>query len=706
MTTCEALIKRIPKGGTRSVKALARQLGYLSRQNDDEREDVPVVGAQRHAFNPGGLDAIDPNDVWAFARRVYERSGRLPPDDPNGELDHDLTMHFVISFPEGTEPGAAERAGRDWAEYVFGQGHRTDQGHMQRHDYVTVFHNHGSDPDHPHPHVHVVVDRVPLGGGHLLTLRRGHTHWSYEAMRVQAVEAAANHGIELVATTRADRGLTERPMTDVQFRQFQRRLMQRPITQDEADRRRADAATVPYYDPDFDANGLAPDPNEIPDDPTRETVLQSCEPIMVPIPAGAAAAGGGGGPGGGGGGPGGGPGGNNQDDRRRRSPGPSLPSYGGGDDGDDGRSSGPGVGSGGGNEGLQVQSRDEFEFGDDDVMNNGGAEEGLRQSEGSASRAQPNGGGSGSEQQQPSQDNARKRKRTGEPSRQEPDQGETQQQQSRGSADRQRPDLTAAALRQLNQRQAATVVAARTRDANRWLEDAARADPPLEEDNRHLDNGPAAAPGPTSEAERIRDAQRRAERDRREQDDRDTDDRRRKTPDQQARVRKRRHEDDQSGFAKKRARTDLTGAGPSAPAGGAGNQPTGSQQPPNQDGQNSSRPPRDPVQERRQTATRRRHAALEALRDHRRTGGEAAGNMPQAWRERERALQREARLALIEQRRAHAGTNLETRAQARARQAEEQRREEHGQEVNTNDRGAGRRNRPDPGSRSGNTRGR
>ncbi|MBB4581569.1 hypothetical protein GGE45_003917 [Rhizobium aethiopicum] len=705
MATCEALIKRIPKGGTRSVKALARQLGYLSRQNDDEREDVPLVGAQRHAFNPGGLDAIDPNDVWAFARRVYERSGRLPPDDPNGELDHDLTMHFVISFPEGTEPGAAEGAGRDWAEYVFGQGYRADQGHMQRHDYVTVFHNHGSDPDHPHPHVHVVVDRVPLGGGHLLTLHRGHPHWSYEAMRVQAVEAAANYGIELVATTRAERGLTERPMTDAQFRQFQRRLMQRPITQDEADRRRADAETVPHYDPYYDANGLAPDPNEIPDDPTRETVLQSCEPIMVPMPAGAAAAGGGGGPGGGGGGPGG----TNQDDRRRRSPGPSLPSFGGGDDGDEGRSSGPGGGSGSGNEGLQVQSREEFEFDDDDdaVMNNGGGEDRLRQSEGSAGRAQPDGSGNGSEQQQPSQDNARKRKRTGEPSKQEPDQSETQQQQSRGSADRQQSELTSEALRQLNDQQATTIAAERIRDAERWLEGTLRADPPLEEDSRHLDNGPAAAPGPTSEAERTRDAQRRAERGRREREDRDTDDRRRKTPDQQARARKRRHEDDQSGSATKRARTDLAEAGPSAAAGG-GNQPNGSQQPRNNDGQNSSRPaqPRNQVRERRQSANRRRQAALEALRSHRRTGGEAAGNMPQDWRERDRALLREARLALIEQRRAHAGTNLETRAQARARQAEEQRPEEHGQEANTNDRGAGRQDRPDPGSRSGNTRGR
>jgi len=688
MEACEAVIKRIPKGGTRSVKALARQLGYLSRQNDDEREDVRLVGAQRHAFNPDAVGAVDPNDVWAFARRLYERSGRLPPDDPNGELDHDLTIHFVISFPEGTEPGAAEGAGRDWAEYVFGHGHRNDLGQMQRHDYVTVFHDHGCDPDHPHPHVHVVVDRVPLGGGPLLTIRRGHSHWSYEAMRVEAVEAAANHGIELVATTRAERGLTEPSMTDVQFRQLQRRLMQRPITQGEADRRRADAEAVPHYDPEYDANGLAPNANEIPDDPTRENVLRSCEPIIVPRPAGAASTDGGDGHGGGGDSPGG----NNRDDRRRHPAGPSLPSLDGGDDGYEARSSRPEGGSGNDNERLGVQSR----------------EDGTEQPEDSAGRARSDGRGNGSEQQKPSQDNPRKRKRTGGSSRQEPDQSETQQRHPPSRANRQRQDLSSEALRQLNEQQAAAIVAERIRDAERWLEDTLRADPPLEDDSRHLDTGPAAKPGPVNEAERARDAQRQAERGRRERDSQETDGRRRKTPALQMPSRKRQRNEDQPGPTGKKPRTDQAEAVPSAAASEAGNQPNGSQQPRNLDGQNSSEAAQsqNSVQELRQATNRRRQAALEALHAHRRTGEEAVGNMPQAWRDRDRALLREARLALIDQRRAHAGTNLETRAQARTRQAEEPRREERRQGANTNDRGDGRQNRPEPGSRSGNTRGR
>lgn len=277
MTSNEALIKRIPKGGTCSVKGLARQLGYLSRQNDPERQTIFLVGAQRHQLDPGAANVMDPNDVWGFARRVYQRSGRLPPDDPNGELANDLTIHFVMSFPLGTDFDAAERAGRDWAETVFGYGYRNDQGFVERHDYVTAFHRHENDS--AHPHMHVVVDRCPLGGGNLLTLHEGHPHWSYEAMRFNAVDAAASQGIELVATTRVDRALTERPMTDVQYRRLQRLLTGRPITLDEAQRRRADAATVPYFDPDFDETGMAPFDGH--DDEGERDLRRGCTPVFI-----------------------------------------------------------------------------------------------------------------------------------------------------------------------------------------------------------------------------------------------------------------------------------------------------------------------------------------------------------------------------------------------------------------------------------------
>lgn len=280
MSNHEALIKRIPKGGTRSVKGLARQLGYLSRQDDPEKETVTLGLAQRHEAGFNSHDATDLNDdVWDFARHVYERSGRLKPDAPNAELDYDLTMHFVISFPLGTDLGAAERAGRDWAEYVFGHGYRNDQGFVERFDYVTAFHQHETDQNHPH--MHVVVDRSLLGGDHLLRLHKGHPHWSYEAMRLQAVEAAANHGIELVATTRAERGLTERAMTDVELRRLQRLLKERPIAPAEYARRKAAAAIIPHFDPEYDEHGAAPHEDFRAEDETVD-LRRGCTPILVP----------------------------------------------------------------------------------------------------------------------------------------------------------------------------------------------------------------------------------------------------------------------------------------------------------------------------------------------------------------------------------------------------------------------------------------
>lgn len=280
----EAMIRRVPKGGTRSIKALARQLGYLSRQTDPDRENIVLVGAERHRFNPGTPDAVDPNNVRAFAHRLYLRSGRLPLGNFNSDLENDLTMHFVISFPNGTDPVAAEQAGREWAESVFGLGFRDGPGPAQQHDYVTAFHNHGAERDHPH--MHVVVDRVPFGGGNLLTLSRNHPHWSYEAMRFQAVDAAATYGIELVATTRMPATLiqAQRPLTQAEHDALRSILMTRPITQDEHRRRQDDARLVPYHDAIFDEQDRAPGANELGAYPTLENVQQACEPVYVPDP--------------------------------------------------------------------------------------------------------------------------------------------------------------------------------------------------------------------------------------------------------------------------------------------------------------------------------------------------------------------------------------------------------------------------------------
>jgi len=275
MSSQEALIRRVPRGGTRSIRGLTRQLAYLSRQSDPDRDTILLAGSQRHQFAQGAVDAIDPNNVFAFANRLYQRSGRLPPGQTDAVLPSDLTIHFVISFPSGTDFLAAERAGRDWAEYVFGLGYLNE-----RHDYVTAFHCR----DGEHPHMHVVVDRSPLDGGNLLILRRGHPHWSYEAMRHWAVEAAANHGIELIATDWSDRSLAERPLTQLQAQELDRRLRERPITLDEHQRRQRAAANASYVDLDFDTQGVAPLDDADEADQLEEDLRRGCTPIVVTRP--------------------------------------------------------------------------------------------------------------------------------------------------------------------------------------------------------------------------------------------------------------------------------------------------------------------------------------------------------------------------------------------------------------------------------------
>lgn len=657
MVSREAVIKRVPKGGTCSIKGLARQLGYLSRQNDPDRETIELVGAQRHDFHPGTPDAVNPNDVWAFARRVYERSGRLPPDDPNGDLANDLTMHFVFSFPAGTDLDAAERAGRDWAEYVFGHGYRNDQGFVQRHDYVTAFHRYENDSEHPH--MHVIVDRCPLGGGNLLTLHEGHPHWSYEAMRVQAVEAAANHGIELVATTRADRGLTDRPMTDVEFREFQRLLTQRPITQAEALRRQADGATVPYSDPDYEANGVAPDDGDDLADRTADDLRRGCTPTY-------------------------------RSDNGDDDPGPFDPG-GGGNDGDDRdrrrRSSSPAPSRGRGGDDrrdpFQARRRDQLSpDDDDDDMDDAPGAGAQRQQTQGAKRKQADDG-------QPGPAGKRPRKNQtgggGAPIGNRLEGGRPVPGNRAGASlplntanlERLQQELEAQRLRSLAAQQAARDEAA---DRDRRPSTASNGAVGLEPHDGRSDAGADAG----------------------------------RAPQDHQHGRKRGRPDDEDQAARKRNRTDQAGAGPAndrPSTAAARNQrnpapPAQTQRGPAEQRRATAVPGNrrdaaspaqaqssgagaqarqqgDPAEQRRETARSRRQAALAALHAHRETRDAVGGNTA-AWQEQDRQLLREARLSLIEQRRAHAGlTNVETRAQheerlrrTRDRGAEDDRRDE------------------------------
>jgi len=110
-------VKLIGSGGTATSRGLKAQMDYLSRQGD-----VPLVSSESTFGTELGVsDAAQIAAAWG-----------LPDTDRGGA---DRTSPFVVSFPLGTDPEAAERAGRSWAEELFDSGAYGD-----RWDYYTAFH--------------------------------------------------------------------------------------------------------------------------------------------------------------------------------------------------------------------------------------------------------------------------------------------------------------------------------------------------------------------------------------------------------------------------------------------------------------------------------------------------------------------------------------------------------------------------------------
>lgn len=188
----QALVKLIGTGGAKSARGLRAQMAYLSREGG-----VPL----RSSESTFGTE-LGPDDAAALSS-----AWGLPKSDRGGS---DRTSHFVVSFPEGTDHGAAERAGRAWAAALFDNGTYGD-----RWDYYTAFHT-----DKAHPHVHVVVCRRGLDHGRWLKIaRRGEL--SFDRLREVQVEVAAREGIFLTGTSRLSRGVHDRPVPDAEYRRAQ-----------------------------------------------------------------------------------------------------------------------------------------------------------------------------------------------------------------------------------------------------------------------------------------------------------------------------------------------------------------------------------------------------------------------------------------------------------------------------------------------------
>lgn len=215
VNTPQAVIKVIRNGGTRSPSQIRNQWKYISKGGDVEL----------HMPDAAHGATLLPDEWQPASRDWAQHTGRYA----LGQRDLanvDLTTHIVVSFPPGTDPENARNAARGWAERMFqaaGDDGMEQDGHdgqpeyfPQTYDYVSAFHT-----DREHPHMHIVVNRRGSTNDWLKISKR-HPVMNYDNMRDVLVEAAADHHIQLDASSRTERGVPGHNLNDAAYRRQQR----------------------------------------------------------------------------------------------------------------------------------------------------------------------------------------------------------------------------------------------------------------------------------------------------------------------------------------------------------------------------------------------------------------------------------------------------------------------------------------------------
>ncbi|RLQ85238.1 relaxase/mobilization nuclease domain-containing protein [Notoacmeibacter ruber] len=224
----QAIVRVVPNGGAKTAGQIKDQWNYLTQygavdlQCSDRHQGV-TVPRNRFAADAASWEAQTGNE-----------------HDPH-RAGQDLTTHLVVSFAPPDDPDdpvqmeiyrqRAFAAARGWANRMFGP---QQDSHANEYDYRTAFHT-----NKPHPHLHITVNRRSTHGDWLKISKRD-AWFNYDNMRKVLVDAAFDCGIELEATSRAERGIHERPMTYAEYRRQERTIMQRPITLEEHNRLEAE----------------------------------------------------------------------------------------------------------------------------------------------------------------------------------------------------------------------------------------------------------------------------------------------------------------------------------------------------------------------------------------------------------------------------------------------------------------------------------
>lgn len=172
-----------------AIKGVLRYMMYISREGqlsleNERREQVTGVESIKQAHASWDLDM----------QRLH--SGKNEPLHPS--------FNIIFSMPAKTDPEKMASAVRDFARERF-----------QAHQYVMALHTNDTDPaDNPpeHPHVHLIL-RAEDENGQRIYIRKSD-------LRIWREEFAAQlraHGVEANATSRAERGRTEKGIRSAEW---------------------------------------------------------------------------------------------------------------------------------------------------------------------------------------------------------------------------------------------------------------------------------------------------------------------------------------------------------------------------------------------------------------------------------------------------------------------------------------------------------
>jgi type IV secretion system T-DNA border endonuclease VirD2 len=176
-----AVLKKIGKGGTANANELSAQMDYLFSKSASIFGNGVVLDDKAE-----GLSRDERSEIvgeWVEDWRGAPKNGH--------------TSHLLLSFPSHVRPEKAKLIAEAWAYEMFQSGDHEDDVWS----YVAALHT-----DRPHPHVHIVVNNRGTLNDSWFFMAKEHV-FNLDMMKARMVAIAAEEGVFLDATSRAERGL-------------------------------------------------------------------------------------------------------------------------------------------------------------------------------------------------------------------------------------------------------------------------------------------------------------------------------------------------------------------------------------------------------------------------------------------------------------------------------------------------------------------